>query len=359
MKSVIFISWHNDKQGIGKLISNHFHDYLDKIFDNHIKVFASDVDIKHGWTDELAKALENSKYGIMILTPQALDSAWMPYEFGVLRRNPEQVWCFRFGKVSKDKTPFAFYQYLTFTEKELTILLDDIVRKELSDKEIGWDESNKIKKNIKTYVPKLYAEISEISCRIEDYVSNNEIREKYEDLKNENQSLKDEIAALNARIAQFGSENLLHGNHKTVGDTIFMDLGLPSGTLWADRNIGANSPKDFDKYFPFMYTYEDNMIPTKDQFDELLKHCSTEWKYINGNYGMEFKSKLNGCSIFFTAAGDMNGLLMDGGFYWSRTESRHNEKAWALNFNSNYADMSQIHEAYFLTCRRVFVDKKS
>ena len=28
-----------------------------------------------------------------------------------------------------------------------------------------------------------------------------------------------------------------------------IDLGLPSGTLWADRNIGAKSPTDAGLYF--------------------------------------------------------------------------------------------------------------
>lgn len=29
----------------------------------------------------------------------------------------------------------------------------------------------------------------------------------------------------------------------------FVDLGLPSGTLWADRNIGASSPEDYGNYY--------------------------------------------------------------------------------------------------------------
>ena len=33
------------------------------------------------------------------------------------------------------------------------------------------------------------------------------------------------------------------GNIKTVGQAV--DLGLPSGTKWADMNVGASSPSDF------------------------------------------------------------------------------------------------------------------
>jgi hypothetical protein len=28
-----------------------------------------------------------------------------------------------------------------------------------------------------------------------------------------------------------------------------VDLGLPSGTLWADRNVGASAPEDFGTHF--------------------------------------------------------------------------------------------------------------
>ncbi len=50
-----------------------------------------------------------------------------------------------------------------------------------------------------------------------------------------------------------------------------IDLGLPSGTLWADRNIGASKPEEYGHYFAWgevepkygdytweTYTYLDN-----------------------------------------------------------------------------------------------------
>ena len=29
----------------------------------------------------------------------------------------------------------------------------------------------------------------------------------------------------------------------------YVDLGLPSGTLWATRNVGASSPEDYGDYY--------------------------------------------------------------------------------------------------------------
>ena len=47
-------------------------------------------------------------------------------------------------------------------------------------------------------------------------------------------------------------------------DHEYVDLGLPSGTLWATCNIGANAPEEYDDYFawgetkPKDYYSEDN-----------------------------------------------------------------------------------------------------
>jgi hypothetical protein len=53
----------------------------------------------------------------------------------------------------------------------------------------------------------------------------------------------------------------------------YVDLGLPSGTLWATCNVGATTPEGFGDYFAWGETQP------KDYYD-----WST-YKYCNGNYG--------------------------------------------------------------------------
>ena len=36
---------------------------------------------------------------------------------------------------------------------------------------------------------------------------------------------------------------MMHNGHE------YVDLGLPSGTLWATCNVGANKPEDYGDYF--------------------------------------------------------------------------------------------------------------
>ena len=160
-----------------------------------------------------------------------------------------------------------------------------------------------------------------------------------------------------------------HGEKGSVG--VALDLGLPSGTLWADRNVGASSPEDYGNYFAWgetstksnydwsTYKYangapnkltkycgmskfgnngytdsrttlersddaatanwgSDWCMPTQQQFQELKDNCAWTWTKRNGKDGYEVKGK-NGNSIFLPAAGDRIGSGFESagwGHYW-------------------------------------------
>ena len=132
-----------------------------------------------------------------------------------------------------------------------------------------------------------------------------------------------------------------------------VDLGLPSGTLWADRNIGADAPEDAGDYYRFgetvaftedspEYVYDDieesiagterdaatvNLgknykMPTLDQIKELIDECEWEWTKKNGVKGMKVTGP-NGNSIFLPASGYRGSgsgtldIVGSYGYYWS------------------------------------------
>lgn len=132
-----------------------------------------------------------------------------------------------------------------------------------------------------------------------------------------------------------------------------IDLGLPSGTLWTDRNLGADAPEETGDYYRFgetipftedspKYVYDEidgniagtdrdaatvNLgknyrMPTFDQIKELLDKCKWKWTKQNGVNGMKVTGP-NGNSIFFPASGYRNysnSQLYNGSFYgfcWS------------------------------------------
>jgi hypothetical protein len=155
-----------------------------------------------------------------------------------------------------------------------------------------------------------------------------------------------------------------------------IDLGLPSGLLWTDRNLGALSPTDYGEYFSWGNTdghaegsgydfsaanYDASpgkqitgdialsqdaanaylggsfRMPTKGEFQELYDNCDSAWVTENGVAGRRFTSKTNGNSIFFPAAGYYNGTTLGSrgsyGSYWSA--SRHTDSnGYNLGFNS-------------------------
>ena len=174
----------------------------------------------------------------------------------------------------------------------------------------------------------------------------------------------------------------------TSSGTQFIDLGLPSGTLWADRNIGADAPEDYGDHFrwgettPFTensddYEYRDlgeniagteydvatsmlskgYQMPTDEQLKELKHYCTWEQSTINGIYGMKVIGP-SGNSIFLPAAGfrysnssslaavGLRGSLAavgSGGYYWIATHDNltcGKKRGNYLMFNSFFCMMA-------------------
>ena len=162
-------------------------------------------------------------------------------------------------------------------------------------------------------------------------------------------------------------------NNGTYNGHDYVDLGLPSGTMWATCNVGADNPEDYGDYFAWgetqskttynwnTYVYSkgdynqltkyctrsdfgyngftDNLktlqpsddaatanwgegwrTPTSKEWVELLKYCSHTWTTKNEVKGCLFTGR-NGNSIFLPAVSsrmdDDYRLVGDDGSYWS------------------------------------------
>ncbi|MBR6446238.1 MAG: hypothetical protein IKS94_07440 [Prevotella sp.] len=83
-----------------------------------------------------------------------------------------------------------------------------------------------------------------------------------------------------------------------VSETVFeyVDLGLPSGTLWASCNVGATKPEECGDYFAWGET------KPKDDYcghnykwqwlgsDKVTKYCCNEgWGIVDGKRELDFK----------------------------------------------------------------------
>lgn len=158
-----------------------------------------------------------------------------------------------------------------------------------------------------------------------------------------------------------------------LGGHDFVDLGLPSGTLWATCNVGATDPEDYGDYFAWGETtiketyswstykycngsattltkycnnssygnegFTDTLttleagddaatanwgvgwrMPTREEFEELNNNCTITWTTLNGVNG-HLLTGTNGNSIFLPAAGGRHDSSIDNadshGDYWS------------------------------------------
>lgn len=177
------------------------------------------------------------------------------------------------------------------------------------------------------------------------------------------------------------------GNRPKLVHGEAVDLGLPSGTLWASCNVGASKPEDYGLYFAWGETvgytsdtsdghsfnwgnykwcagaydeltkYSDNSsygnngftdnkteldladdaayvnwgsqwrMPSRAQQDELRAQCTWTWTQLNGVNGYRVTSKTNGNSIFLPTAGERSDTSLysagSKGYYLSRTLSTY------------------------------------
>ena len=146
----------------------------------------------------------------------------------------------------------------------------------------------------------------------------------------------------------------------------FVDLGLPSGTLWSTVNVGAQTPFQRGQYFSwgniegYVASYnegdysgeivgysfiQDNYvltngyqlsgsipvendaavdimggkwsIPTDVQFQELIDNCTITWVEKNGVPGKLFTSNINGKTLFIINNGYGNATTLDSPMYQS------------------------------------------
>lgn len=128
----------------------------------------------------------------------------------------------------------------------------------------------------------------------------------------------------------------------------WIDLGLPSGTLWKDYN-----EEGFYTYDEAVEQFGDN-LPSKEQLSELSDRC--KWTWTGDGYQVEGP---NGNHIFLPAAGYHDSscgvgvnYVGSGGGYWSSTPYG-SEDAWRLYFISEGVSMDYYNSCDGLSVRLV------
>ena len=195
------------------------------------------------------------------------------------------------------------------------------------------------------------------------------------------------IVAANTTYTAYFTYNGGGGGNGSANGHEYVDLGLPSGTLWATCNVGASSPEGYGDYFAwgeihpkdyydwttYLYCigteynltkycndsscgyngFTDNLtslqlsddaaranwgahwrMPTLEEWQELYQNTTGIWTTQNGVYG-RLLTAANGKCLFLPAAGDRYLSSLDyagsDGNYWSTLLSDL-DTAWAYGF---------------------------
>lgn len=182
------------------------------------------------------------------------------------------------------------------------------------------------------------------------------------------------------------------GDGNEINGHEFVDLGLPSGILWATCNVGADTPEGYGDYFAWGETapkelydwksyrygnlrhnrYELNKYctdsccgldgfvdgkailepaddaakanwgtewrtPTIEEWEELFLNTTGEWTTLNGAKGWRITAS-NGNELFLPAAGYYweNVFNADLGLYWSASLNKEFPyRSWGFHFNTD------------------------
>ncbi len=177
-----------------------------------------------------------------------------------------------------------------------------------------------------------------------------------------------------------------------------VDLGLPSGLLWASFNLGTTAPEDYGDHYAWGETetketydwstykwcegnydkltkyvsqsqssllgnegfYDDKItldpaddvahvllggpwrMPTIKEFEELYRNCTWTWttqKHVNGYL---VQSKTNSNSVFLSAGGTSSGYNIGSyGYYWSSSLfATFANSAHGITFHSSHVNTS-------------------
>lgn len=129
------------------------------------------------------------------------------------------------------------------------------------------------------------------------------------------------VVSITILLSSMRSSDETVSDHHQVPEiaTDYVDLGLPSGTLWKRHN------EEGMYLFDYAVRHFDGFLPSSGQLQELIEHCTWEW--TDGGFSVFGK---NGNYIFISTQVEEydEDLIAYVGAYWSTT--KNNECCYGL-----------------------------
>jgi hypothetical protein len=112
----VFISWSGARS---RAVAEALSDWLKQVIQAVKPFYSPDIEKGVKWSQEIDNALEGTKFGIVCLTPDNLNSTWIHYETGALSKTKDaKIWTFLHGiNYSQVPQPLGKFQH-TLAEKD-------------------------------------------------------------------------------------------------------------------------------------------------------------------------------------------------------------------------------------------------
>ncbi len=144
--------------------------------------------------------------------------------------------------------------------------------------------------------------------------------------------------------------------HPTFDGHEYVDLGLPSGSLWSTTNYGSYSNKNSFSSWGSKWT-----MPTKEDFQELIDECEWTWTCVNDVNGYSIRGK-NGKTMFLPASGKKTWISTTGVgtmlYYMTSTEDGFVSK-WYFEADATSRSLKSAYISDEMSVRPIAKEKNS
>jgi TIR domain-containing protein len=149
----IFLSWHGKRS---RAVAEALNDWLRRVIQAVKPFYSPEIEKGAKWSSEIDGALEGTRFGIICLTPDNLDSTWIHYEAGALSKTKDAlIWTFLHELTAGDvPQPLGKFQH-TIAEKADTFQLLRTINARLA--EVGAEplSDGLLQDNFELFWPKL------------------------------------------------------------------------------------------------------------------------------------------------------------------------------------------------------------
>ena len=321
----VFLSWSGEKsKSAAELLAN----WLPTVLQSIQPWFsASDIRVGSRWINELTYQLNESKVGIICLTPENLKAPWLLFEAGALSKNIENSFIIPYligFKPSELSGPLVQFQSVTTSKEENYKLLQTLNR--LSDNSVNEEI---LKRTFEVWWPSFESKIKKLEQTIEpsyeDYkVENIETTSKTSDIPDSTLILLKEIVE---KLSSVSKEEkiqqkkdrvfIVHGHNELIKNTVarlIEKLDLTAIILNEQPNQGQTIMEKFesnsDSDFAIVLMTGDDVGSEKDN-EKLIKRARQnvvfELGYFTAKLGRKRIAVLyeNGVEI----PSDFNGIV--------------------------------------------------